>query len=496
MSTSILDLPPELLPGILRHLVRRQDLYNVCLVNRDWSVIGQQLLYRWIRLFGKDLAIAAQLFETLASTHRLARFVRRLEVRVYPLSNVVKERRAMEELAIKMLKNCENVEELVWTRKGSLTDDVFEAIVKLPRLRIFELNAHTNLSPGSWSASHLINLPRLTSLSLILPDRNVANILPAFLDRQRQFSTNQGSEESLALEELSILCRESTVINDRVISSIIASLSNGQLRSLGLAGCSRLTGKPLLSLLPHLPHLQNLALEACNLDSTFYTLAGPSLSQLNSLKLTHPGPRHSSLSAFFPALETLLHHTRQLKAFTLYYSGASTGGRREWPAVSKGFISSLTESVGTNLRKFELSGVLIEVDSVEILSNGSRGIRDFVLHLGEQFDLAHLTACLAPLVELRTLHILSQRADVSPDAVLELAEQCPPTLRQIGFRNRVWILRRTIVGDRIKIRFLETAAAFGAFRRNKYGAEEDIDFEADLDAQEEDSSEDTDEAEE
>lgn len=55
MSTSILDLPPELLPDILRHLVRRQDLYNVSLVNRDWSVIGQKLLYRWIRLFGKDL---------------------------------------------------------------------------------------------------------------------------------------------------------------------------------------------------------------------------------------------------------------------------------------------------------------------------------------------------------------------------------------------------------------------------------------------------------
>ncbi|GAA5999318.1 hypothetical protein JCM5350_007445, partial [Sporobolomyces pararoseus] len=216
MSTSISDLPPELLPDILRHLVRRQDLYNVSLVNRDWSVIGQKLLYRWIRLFGKDLAIAAQLFETLASTPRLARLVRRLEVRVYPLSNVVKERRAMEELAIRMLRNCENVEELLWTRKGSLTDDVFEAIVKLPRLNNFELNAHTNLSPGSWSASHLVNLPRLKSISLILPDRNVANILPEFLTRQRQLSTNHdSSEESLALEELSILCRDSTAINDR-----------------------------------------------------------------------------------------------------------------------------------------------------------------------------------------------------------------------------------------------------------------------------------------
>ena len=42
---------------------------------------------------------------------------------MYPLSNVVKERRAMEELAIAMLKNCENIEELVYTRKGALTDE-------------------------------------------------------------------------------------------------------------------------------------------------------------------------------------------------------------------------------------------------------------------------------------------------------------------------------------------------------------------------------------
>ncbi|GAA5998203.1 hypothetical protein JCM5350_002920, partial [Sporobolomyces pararoseus] len=312
------------------------------------------------------------------------------------------------------------------------------------------------------------------------------NILPEFLTRQRQLSTNHdSSEESLALEELSILCRDSTAINDRVILCLVPLLSKGQLRSLSLAGCSKLSGKPLLVLLPYLQHLQNLALEACNLDPTFYTLAGPSISQLKSLKLTHPGPRHPSLPDFFPALETLLQHTRQLSAFTLYYSGASTGGRREWPAVSTKFVSSLTESIGTNLRKFELSGVLIDIDSVEILTNGSRRIRDLVLHLGEQFDLAHLTACFAPLTDLRSLHILCQRADVTPDDVLGLAKKCSSTLRQIGFRNRVWILRRSIIEDRIKIRFTETAAAFGAFRRNKYGAEEDIDFEADLDAQDE-----------
>jgi hypothetical protein len=167
----------------------------------------------------------------------------------------------------------------------------------------------------------------------------------------------------------------------------VPALSGSRLRSLGLAGCSKLTGSPLLSLLPNLPHLENLALEACNLDPSFYTLAAPSLVQLKSLKLTHPGPRHPTLPTFFPSLQVLLQHTRRLTAFTLYYSGASTGGRREWPTVSMGFVQSLTDNVGRTLKKFEVSGVLIEVESVETLTNGSRGIKDLVLHLGESFDL-------------------------------------------------------------------------------------------------------------
>jgi len=134
------DLPPELLPSILQNLVRRQDLHAVCQVNREWREVGQKLLYRWIRLFGRDLvslsyslhsiraylyfeqAIASRLFETLASSQSLARLVRRLEVRVYPLSNSVEQRRN-KDFAIRMLRNCINVEELVWTRKGSLTDE-------------------------------------------------------------------------------------------------------------------------------------------------------------------------------------------------------------------------------------------------------------------------------------------------------------------------------------------------------------------------------------
>lgn len=83
-------------------------------------------------------------------------------------------------------------------------------------------------------------------------------------------------------------------------------------------------------------------------------------------------------------------------------------------------------------------------------------------------------SAFAPLPHLRTLHLLSQRATVSVEAVQTMAERsvfsslhvllgrslkllcrsCSPTLRQIGFRNRVWIVKRTYVSpadDRPKV---------------------------------------------
>ncbi|BGP38149.1 hypothetical protein JCM10449v2_002076 [Rhodotorula kratochvilovae] len=514
MPLELADLPPELLPQLLAPLVSHKDLYNAALVCRDFHSVAQRLLLRHVRLFGRDLAVAPLLFHTLADNPHLARLVRKLEIRVYPLSMILHERLDMEQLAIRMLRSCSGIEELVWTRKGALTDGVFEAIKRLPRLRSFECNAHTNLSPGSWDAEHFLDLPPLQSLSLMLPDRKVANILPAFLEKQKAlaptatFRTGEG--DVLLLEELSILCRESTVINDRVVLALAPALANSHLTSLALAGCAKLTGAPLLAILPTLPRLRHLALEACALDPSFFPLAAPHLSQLRSLKLTHPGPRHPSLAAFFPALEALLDCTEALTAFTLYHSGASATGSREWPVLPTEFVQHIAGTVGRRLRKFEVSGVLVGVEAVECLASEARELRNLVLHLGQEFDLARLTAAFAPLASLRTLHLLSQRSDVSPDDVLTLATQCAPTLRQIGFRNRVWLVKRSYTsgGDcapatkvslgtydlpwfpeaLLVVRFVETAAAFGAFRRNRYGAESDAESEVESAGEGEDGS--------
>lgn len=194
------------------------------------------------------------------------------------------------------------------------------------------------------------------------------------------------NDRSLELEELTILCRESTLINDRMLTACTPHLEHTGLRSLSLAGCAKLTGAPLVGLLPSLPFLRHLSLEATAIHPSSFPSFAPHLTSLLSLKLTHPGPHHPALLTFFPSLAELLRETKQLEAFTLYHSGAAGTGTREWPVVDSSFVHELVESVGAGLRKIEMSNVLIRVADVEALAWGAPNLRDLVIHLGADLD--------------------------------------------------------------------------------------------------------------
>lgn len=148
------SLPLDLLPLILSHLSKRQDLRSCTLVSRTFSHYATPALYSWVRMFGKDLTVVPSLFAVLASTPRLALLVKKLEVRVFPKSMKLVERQEMEELAVRVLRACLSVEELVWTRIGSLSDDTMDALTALPNLRHFELNGEQDVKPVSAILSH------------------------------------------------------------------------------------------------------------------------------------------------------------------------------------------------------------------------------------------------------------------------------------------------------------------------------------------------------
>ena len=117
-----MSLPLDILPSIVRQLTgERGTLAALCRVSRSFDGIARPALFSWIRLFGKDLAIVRELFTELAGSER-AKFVRRLEVRVFPLSLLIREREEMERLAVRVLESANNITELVWSRRGSISD--------------------------------------------------------------------------------------------------------------------------------------------------------------------------------------------------------------------------------------------------------------------------------------------------------------------------------------------------------------------------------------
>lgn len=116
-------LPYELLPNLLESLAfRRQDLYQLCLVSKKFNQIATPMLYTWVRMFGRDLLGVKSLLEQLSASKENCAYLRKLEIRVYPMPYELVQRLELQRMAVTVLKQAINLTELIWTRKGALTD--------------------------------------------------------------------------------------------------------------------------------------------------------------------------------------------------------------------------------------------------------------------------------------------------------------------------------------------------------------------------------------
>lgn len=116
-------LPYELLPHLLESLAfRRQDLYQLCLVSKEFNQIATPMLYAWVRMFGRDLLGVTSLLRELSLSTRNCGYLKKLEIRVYPMPYEVVQRLELQRMAVLVMKQAINLTELIWTRKGALTD--------------------------------------------------------------------------------------------------------------------------------------------------------------------------------------------------------------------------------------------------------------------------------------------------------------------------------------------------------------------------------------
>lgn len=80
----------------------------------------------------------------------------------------------LNRLVPKGLSNCVNLKSLAWTRDGSLTNEMMEALQNCKALRELEINAH---SEGNFSASLLLDFVQIERLLLILPGQEVVSLM-------------------------------------------------------------------------------------------------------------------------------------------------------------------------------------------------------------------------------------------------------------------------------------------------------------------------------
>ena len=231
-------LPLEILPHILHHLQwRTRDLHACCLVSRTWNEYATPALYS--RLFLRDQQRLIKVLQTLEESDHLATLVRVLEIRVFPFGIKAEDLERLEASLLATLLKASRLEELYWTRTGSLTDRVIPFLPALPSLQTLELTGSSRFYSPANITKHLVashKTPKLAHFSILLPDRAVCDELP-------RWALQMGAK----LRSFSVLCQHSAVVTDQTLRDLSRHLSG--LTRLSIAGAKRVTAdgiKPLL----------------------------------------------------------------------------------------------------------------------------------------------------------------------------------------------------------------------------------------------------------
>lgn len=350
-------LPLDLLVPILSHLRHRVRDFAACaLVCRLFNEIATPLLYE--RLFLRDQTRLKLVFACLGSNPDLCRLVKAIELRVFPFGLDAERLERLEIDIETTFVRAINLEELVWTRAGSLNDRLLPTLLSSsPKLRRLELAGDARL----WTTSTLLKYVPLSiqGLSLILPEKATLRGLVDIAEKLVKGSASDSAtttlasrmdavridddnlEEATGLRSLSILCQHSPHLTDAILMALAPHLKH--LRRLSLAGCRAVTGRGIEAILRCASQggqgVSDLAMEGLNIQAQDVGLLHPYASSLRLLSLTYPrsasssGSRSlsaSSLNDFYSDFAKLIEQAKNLEELTHY---AGSGSR---PAMDGG----------------------------------------------------------------------------------------------------------------------------------------------------------------
>ncbi|KAH9848155.1 hypothetical protein C2E23DRAFT_470195 [Lenzites betulinus] len=430
------DLPFDLLPLVVQHVVRPAHLAVLCLVNQAFYAFAIRLLYERVFIYAwhrEAKAKVIKLFRTLADYPHLAKLVQQLVIRDFPKALQSEEHDTILALCLSGVSNCVNLRACTWTRHGSLTSRVLETLVECPKLTELEINGQHN---NFYDPRILPRFANLRKLSLIMPSGLVIDTLPNWI------RSTQGN-----LRYLSLICKSSTRVTDGVLHDIAPFVPN--LENFYLVGCPKVTHEGLWAVLSGVSSgMVGLGMEALSTAfdmATFSdrcTRAG-TLSRMRSITLTVD--EHTSLTVWQQHVLSLL-ASAPLQQFHISTVGGHVNHR-----LNDEFCKAIVTTHGSRLTRFSVHRMRMSIQAIADICARCIALQQLFIVV-EQNDLDSLGPCLANAPSLRAVHVNRPldfgSEDVSRqsyDKILGIARQCRPTVKQFGFNTRVFQVERSAV---------------------------------------------------
>ncbi|OCB90530.1 hypothetical protein A7U60_g2264 [Sanghuangporus baumii] len=188
------DLPVEVLPLIIQHVLRPSHLVQLCLVNKDFHestvpvLYERPAIYAWYREAKNRVGILSVPSFTASEVHVQP------ELRDFPKAISRDSANQLTHLCVSGLANCVNLTSCTWTRDGTLKEDILEALSRCPSLQAIEINGR---HAHNYDPELLHRFARLRRISVIMPTAEVVHALPGCFQRNLE-----------TLQELTIICKD------------------------------------------------------------------------------------------------------------------------------------------------------------------------------------------------------------------------------------------------------------------------------------------------
>ncbi|KAL4253257.1 hypothetical protein ABKN59_004757 [Abortiporus biennis] len=353
-------------------------------------------------------------------------------IRDFPRALLRGQRDELLQVCLRGIRNCMNLRICTWTRDGSLSEDILEALQQLPLLSELEMNGHNQ---GQYRAIELIKFNHLQKISLIMPSSPVVTIMPRWM--QITGST---------LRHLSLICKSSPLINDSLLAEIAPNLVN--LEQLYIVGCPKATHDGVRVIVEASQKgLVSLGMEGISptFDMEHFAKechAKQTLTRLRSITLTVPITSQST-TAWMRHVELLL------SSSSLQHFHISTVGGEVSQEFDTKFCERIVRVHGNTLRRVSVHRLRMSIEAIDLICRLCPHLQQLFIVLNHD-NLELLKPCLLHTRELRVLHInrpLSSNETVpmvSAEKALTVVNACASELYQIGFNTRVWQVEREI----------------------------------------------------